>query len=120
MSISNFENQWDEVLNILATKLGKATIDSWLRPLKILEQTSTEVMLEVPTKFIKNWVEKNYDVQIKQSWKQINPAIEKISYVVSNNVSSIFKNGQNLNSLSGNTVEEKELSHSFFSRRLEL
>lgn len=120
MNVSDMEKQWNKVLNILAAKLGKTTIDSWLKPLTILGQTSTEVMLEAPTKFIKNWVEKNYDAQIKQSWKQINPAIEKISYVASHNASSIFENDKNLNSLNRNTVKEKELSHSVFSRRLEL
>lgn len=120
MNISDIEKQWDEVLNILAAKLGETTIDSWLKPLTILEQNSDEVMLEAPTRFIKDWVKKNYDAQIKQSWKQINPAIEKISYVASHNVSSIFESDKNLNSLNRNTIEEKELSHSTFSRRLEL
>ena len=96
MNVSDMEKQWNKVLNILATKLGKTTTDSWLKPLTILGQTSTEVMLEAPTKFIKN------------------------SYVASHNASSIFENDKNLNSLNRNTVEEKELSHSVFSRRLEL
>lgn len=120
MSIFNFENQWNEVLNILVIKLGQATVDSWLKPLTILEQTNNKVTLEAPTKFIKNWVEKNYDAQIRQSWKQINPTIEKISYVVANNISSIFETNQNLCSLGRNSIEEKELSHPIFSRRLEL
>lgn len=41
MNVSDMEKQWNKVLNILATKLGKTTTDSWLKPLTILGQTST-------------------------------------------------------------------------------
>ena len=117
---SQLASQWNDVIKELMVVLGEQAIGNWLHPLTILEQKNGEIIIASPTKFIKNWVETNYDAQIKQAWKKINPAIKNISYVVTNNDFSIFESGQNLNSSSGNTIEEKELSYSVFSRRLEL
>lgn len=56
---------WQPIAELLSQKLGQVAYDSWIKPLQIAEiQTDGQLALEAPTKFMKDWVVRNYSQDI--------------------------------------------------------
>ncbi len=70
---------WDYVLENLQQKYGKPAIRSWFGNTIITQITSTPdrkiVTLEVPRKFIKEWIEQRFLPDINRLWAEQNPQI---------------------------------------------
>jgi len=49
-------SQWDQVRAKLKSEFGEAAFNSWLRQLALVGQRHGVVQLEVPTRFIKDWI----------------------------------------------------------------
>lgn len=64
-------NFWDEVLKSLENKLSPQVIQTWFKPLKIVDLRGDLIIIEAPNKFYKNWVEEKYLNELKIYLKQI-------------------------------------------------
>ena len=51
-----FESQWSRVRARLKSEVGEAAFNSWLKPLSLLRMRDGEVVLAVPTRFMRDWV----------------------------------------------------------------
>lgn len=51
---------WNKTLEALEEQVGAKTLDLWFKPIKLVDINSTDVTLEVPNKFFKEWLEDNY------------------------------------------------------------
>jgi len=58
-------NFWDEVLKSLENKLSPQVIQTWFKPLKIVDLRGDLIIIEAPNKFYKNWVEEKYLNELK-------------------------------------------------------
>ncbi len=74
--------QWHGVRRQLRTDLGDAAFDSWLRPLDVVSQDGSRVILSVPTKFMREWVEKNYAERLRAAWRDANPGVDTVTFVL--------------------------------------
>lgn len=54
------ENIWLEAQSNIAKVLTPQTFDTWIRPIRFLSSKNNSIMLEVPNKFVKEWVEEKY------------------------------------------------------------
>ncbi len=58
------EETWGQVCNELLKTVGKNNYTTWIAPLKPLELSEGIVAVEAPTKFLRDWVSRNFADQI--------------------------------------------------------
>jgi chromosomal replication initiator protein len=78
----DLDREWARVLEMLRAEFGEAAFRSWLQPLSVMSMDSGEVSLAVPTRFIRDWIIKNYADRIQSIWAIENPAVSGIDLVV--------------------------------------
>jgi len=61
---------WEGVGEYLEGKLGKATCETWIAPLKPNIENDRLVSIEAPDTFFRDWIEKHYQAQIEEALKQ--------------------------------------------------
>jgi chromosomal replication initiator protein len=76
------DREWARVLDMLRAEFGEAAFRSWLNPLKVMSEQEGEVSLAVQTRFIRDWIIKNYADRIQALWTLENPAVTSIELVV--------------------------------------
>ncbi len=54
------EDAWVQTLDIIKDKVGSQTYDLWFKPLKMLQLKDQQLILEVPNRFFKEWIEDHY------------------------------------------------------------
>jgi chromosomal replication initiator protein len=62
---------WNRVLLDLGEKINPKAFAIWLKPLKLVSQSESQLELEVPNKFFKDWISENYQTLIKESLFQL-------------------------------------------------
>lgn len=66
------ELHWQPIAELLSQKLGQVAFDSWIKPLKVAnDQEAGSLNLEAPTKFMKDWVVRNYSQEILNSVTEV-------------------------------------------------
>lgn len=62
-------NHWQDVQASLKARLGDVVYESWLHPLDVdlNNTTETEVRLQVPTRFMRDWVRRHYKDDLKNT-----------------------------------------------------
>lgn len=53
-------NTWEEITEILSTRLTKQSFDNWFKPTKLFRENEEEIQVAVPNKFLKDWIETHY------------------------------------------------------------
>lgn len=56
----NLEEAWTKTVEAIGTKVGSQAFDLWFRPLKLVQLQGEQLILEVPNKFFKEWIEDHY------------------------------------------------------------
>jgi chromosomal replication initiator protein len=56
----NIEEAWTKTLEAIGLKVGNQAYELWFRPLKLVHINGHKVILEVPNKFFKEWIEDHY------------------------------------------------------------
>jgi chromosomal replication initiator protein len=82
ITAGNLDQEWARVLDMLRAEVGEAAFRSWLQPLSVISIDSGEVSLAVPTRFMRDWIIKNYADRIQTIWASENDAVTGIELVV--------------------------------------
>jgi chromosomal replication initiator protein len=83
MGISgDLDREWARVLDMLRAEVGEAAFRSWLQPLSVISIDSGDVSLAVPTRFMRDWIIKNYADRIQSIWASENDSVSGIELVV--------------------------------------
>jgi len=56
---------WQQICTELKKRIGNATYNSWINPLKLVSLENHELQLSAPTKFIADWVETHFYPKIR-------------------------------------------------------
>jgi chromosomal replication initiator protein len=56
----DLKNTWDSTLKIIEEKVGTQTFELWFKPIKLLHLNDQNIILEVPNRFFKEWIEDHY------------------------------------------------------------
>ncbi|GAB4537971.1 MAG: chromosomal replication initiator protein DnaA [Roseibium sp.] len=75
-------DQWDRVKKELRNELGDDVFSNWFGRVNHEETTGDAVRLSVPTRFLKNWIQSNYEKQLVGLWKREKVDIERIELTV--------------------------------------
>jgi len=61
------ENIWLEAQSNIAKVLTPRTFDTWIKPIHFIAHKTNQIFLEVPNKFVKEWVEEKYLSMIQEA-----------------------------------------------------
>jgi chromosomal replication initiator protein len=61
------EALWEAALEQLREKFGKQNFDTWIRPIRVREAKGTEIKLEVPNKFFRDWLTEHFFTSIQET-----------------------------------------------------
>jgi len=71
-------NQWAKVRSKLQLEVGDVEYRTWLKQVALSGIAGDEVTLVLPTRFLRDWVSKEYGDLITALWQAENPAIRRI------------------------------------------
>ena len=56
---------WNQALVEVKERIGKQNYDTWIRPIRFASRNKSEIKLEVPNKFFRDWLTEHYLTQIE-------------------------------------------------------
>lgn len=65
----DIEEVWDKTMESIESEVGSQTFDLWFKPIKFLKLQNQQVILEVPNRFFKEWLDDHYPDLIKEILK---------------------------------------------------
>ena len=81
----NFDISWSYIISELKKSLDKDTYQNWIKPIRFETQIGTSLTLSVPTRFLRDWIIKNYAPVIKRVYLDQDVTIDKLSILVKEN-----------------------------------
>ncbi len=74
--------RWERIRERLNASYGEAIFNSWLRPLRLADIKNGQVMLTVPTRFMREWILANYIDNILRFWTAEDRTIHAVDIFV--------------------------------------
>ena len=74
--------QWARVRARLRAEVGEATFRSLLKPLTLEDMEDGCILISVPTKFMRDWVDIQYGERLLELWSKENPNISNVNIVI--------------------------------------
>ncbi len=84
--------QWRRVRARLLAELGEATFNSWFKQISLIGLGDGRVILAVPTRFIRNWLQSHYAERLTTLWNEEDPALVRVEILVQAHVSQGVQN----------------------------
>ncbi|PZX25023.1 chromosomal replication initiator protein [Rhodobacter capsulatus] len=70
---------WGQVCNELQRTVGRTNFNTWIAPLQLIELSDGIVSFEAPTKFMCDWVSRNYGEPILRELRNSGLAVERVA-----------------------------------------
>ena len=77
---SNLAEQWARVRARLQIEVGEVEYRTWLKQVAFAGAAGDEVTVILPTRFLRDWVNKEYGELIAAFWQAENPAIKRVEF----------------------------------------
>jgi len=78
-------NAWLQVLNYLKTKVNTQSYQTWLRPTRFSHLEEDAIVVCVPNREFKEWIQENYAKLITEALESLNMGSREIRYVLGDN-----------------------------------
>jgi chromosomal replication initiator protein len=59
------EQAWDQVQDAIRERIGSQGYEIWMRPIQVQSARGAELILQVPNRYYRDWVEENYGSNIR-------------------------------------------------------
>ncbi len=76
---------WSKITSELKKSLDKDTFQNWIKPIYFESRIDTSLTLSVPTRFLRDWIIKNYASVIKKAYMDQGHSIDKLAILVKEN-----------------------------------
>ena len=76
---------WPKITSELKKSLDKDTFQNWIKPIYFESHIDTSLTLSVPTRFLRDWIIKNYASVIKKAYMDQGHSIDKLAVLVKEN-----------------------------------
>ena len=73
---------WPKITSELKKSLDKDTFQNWIKPIYFESLIDTSLTLSVPTRFLRDWIIKNYASVIKKAYMDQGHSIDKLAIIV--------------------------------------
>jgi chromosomal replication initiator protein len=80
------ENIWLEAQSNISKVLTPQTFDTWIKPIQFLALKTNQIFLEVPNKFVKEWVEEKYLPMIQEAISSLTGVKFQVEFKVNDKV----------------------------------
>ena len=81
---------WPKIRSELKKSLDKDTFQNWIKPIYFESLIDTSLTLSVPTRFLRDWIIKNYASVIKKAYMDQGHSIDKLAILVKENNNRII------------------------------
>jgi chromosomal replication initiator protein len=81
-SSGEINEQWNRVRGRLRAEFGDAAFNSWLKPMVLADARDGQVVMTVPTRFMRDWVVNHYADRIRELWRSEISQLKTISIQV--------------------------------------
>ena len=81
---------WSKITSELKKSLDKDTFQNWIKPIYFESHIDTSLTLSVPTRFLRDWIIKNYASVIKKAYMDQGHSIDKLAIIVKENNNRII------------------------------
>ena len=81
---------WSKIASELKKSLDKDTFQNWIKPINFETQLDNSLTLSVPTRFLRDWIIKNYASVIKRAYLDQGVTVDKLSIIVKENNNRII------------------------------
>ncbi len=85
LSQGNTDVSWSKIISELKKSLDKDTFQNWIKPIHFESLIDTSLTLSVPTRFLRDWIIKNYASVIKKAYMDQGNSIDKLAILVKEN-----------------------------------
>jgi hypothetical protein len=69
---------WKKFLINLERKIGKRDFDKWFKEIKLNSSYKSEIVIEFPTKLLRDWVKREYNEAIKNIWNELDGLVKNV------------------------------------------
>jgi chromosomal replication initiator protein len=87
-------NAWLQVLNYLKTKVNTQSYQTWLRPTRFSRLEDDVIVVCVPNREFKEWIQENYAKLITEALQSLNMGSREIRYVLGDNAEKESTKGE--------------------------
>ena len=87
---SGLDVSWAKISSELKKSLDKDTFQNWIKPIHFESQLDSTLTLSVPTRFLRDWIIKNYASVIKRAYQDNGVTVDKLSILVKENNNRII------------------------------
>jgi len=84
--------EWQKVCTRFAKYYGKDNTDRWLEPCRFEKIMGNIAIINAPTRFIKQHIERDYQEKLQILWQEINTDIEKIRVTIGHSTRNLDSN----------------------------
>ncbi len=88
---------WELVQEDFKTKFGKDVFESWLKKMDLLETNLDNLLISVPTRFIRDWITSRYLDNVLQVVKSHNKNINRIEFKISSTATVLSDKSNSVN-----------------------
>ncbi len=104
---------WKNIKERLKAIYGEATFKSWMQHIEPLESSGNQILLAVPSRFIRDWVSNHYLRKIEALWREEVPSIQRIELVIHKKTvarSNQTNTDQSIHTVSGTDITGKNIT----------
>jgi len=94
--------EWEIIQEDFKTKFGKDVFESWLKKMELVEIKSDNLLISVPTRFIRDWITSRYLDNVIQIIKSHNKNINRIEFQIRSFAKVEFNEDNNSNQIDQN------------------
>ncbi|MDO8290654.1 MAG: chromosomal replication initiator protein DnaA [Parvibaculum sp.] len=106
-AVPGLSAQWQRVRARLLAELGEATFNSWFKQIELIGLGDGRVILAVPTRFIRNWLQSHYAERLTTLWNEEDASLTRVEILVQAHVSQGVQNAAAKSASSGLRAEQK-------------
>ena len=85
------EEIWNNSLSKIEEKVGNHATELWFRPIKIFQEKEQQVIIDIPNRFFKDWIEDNYPNLIEETIGGILGYPVSINYRIAEKINPVVK-----------------------------
>jgi hypothetical protein len=76
-------DRWAKVRMALQQEVGDAEFRNWLRPMTLVDFVGDEVIISLPSGFVRDWVRDHHGARLSALWQETDPGVRRIDFQVS-------------------------------------
>jgi chromosomal replication initiator protein len=79
----DIEEVWKKAVEVIESEVGTQTFDLWFRPIRPVKLQDTQLILEVPNRFFKEWLDDHYPDLIRETLRRFIDTDVEVKYRLS-------------------------------------